>query len=169
MLCDCRPLTSGLGHISLPTQGVAPGYNILPFQGLLQLINSHHCSGAKQQYNKELFLPGSAAITRRFILPNSISLDGVTKIYSIVKIKFDGNTGSVNVYPNPIKDKINVDLGGIIEKAEVQLINMAGQTFFTNTYKNVARLTIEIPLTPGIYVMKINANDKVSTLPIIKQ
>lgn len=74
---------------------------------------------------------------------------------------------NIVVYPNPVKDILNVSFDNAINS--VSIYNMVGQQVFTKSV-NANEDTINVSgLTSGTYFVKVQAEDKVKTLKIIKE
>ncbi len=66
---------------------------------------------------------------------------------------------SLNVYPNPISDKINIDLGKTYNKVNIVVRNVIGQIVITKTYKATSLIKFEIKESPGIYFIEIRTEE----------
>ncbi len=80
----------------------------------------------------------------------------------------NGNT-AVRVYPNPVKDRLQVDLGKYKNGTDIELFNLYGKRLFhqkvtgSNAELNVSQLAT------GLYLIKIRAENMiVSTIKIVK-
>jgi hypothetical protein len=77
---------------------------------------------------------------------------------------------ALNVYPNPVHDKLNLELDNQIISS-VSIKNYLGQKVLsvtnpTNT-KSISMSTNT--LVPGMYVAEVIANGKISSIKFIKQ
>ncbi len=79
------------------------------------------------------------------------------------------NTNSINslkVYPNPATDFVNVSAGDSIDSLEV--FDLLGKSVLKETPKN-SNFNIDIThLRKGVYLLKLQAGDKLSTAKLIK-
>lgn len=67
---------------------------------------------------------------------------------------------SLNIYPNPARDLLHVDVYGLISKeAKVTLVNMLGQVVYTQQTRNKQITIITGHLTPGVYTLIYNTGD----------
>ena len=81
---------------------------------------------------------------------------------SIVETETSFN--NINIYPNPTKDKITIDLGtNVISNTSIQVIDLLGKTLLQQIVKS-SKTTINLNnYSKGIYLIKINnlSNNKV--------
>jgi hypothetical protein len=60
-----------------------------------------------------------------------------------------------NVYPNPVKEMISIELE-IIENAEYQVLNTAGKVFLSGNIYN-GSISVDVNnLATGLYVIKVS-------------
>ncbi len=66
------------------------------------------------------------------------------------------NSNSIEVYPNPVKDKLTVMLRGTVNKCDWQIINMTGQKCMEGSVRLIAgSFTINVAsLHQGLYLLK---------------
>ena len=78
-------------------------------------------------------------------------------------------TKSVLIYPNPVKDKLNIKLNGIEGTSEIIIYNINGEKIITaKTDKTYSDLDLTA-LKPGYYTIKVVNNKQVeSTVKILK-
>jgi hypothetical protein len=82
--------------------------------------------------------------------------------YSSIKVVSMNSVAAFKVFPNPAKDFVNVTLGHISDNGMVRLINLNGQSVFTQTLNNASGSTITIPvhnLAEGTYMLQILGSD----------
>ena len=73
----------------------------------------------------------------------------------------------VSIYPNPAKDILNISAGEKIDSATI--FDLTGRIVkISNPYKEVFNFNIS-DLSNGVYLVKLNAGDKESTIKFIKQ
>jgi hypothetical protein len=83
------------------------------------------------------------------------------------------NDGEINVYPNPTAQDVTVqmNLKGK-EDIEITLINLLGQTLFSESLRNqtglVQRHISLSQLTNATYILRVNTKDKVYCKKIVK-
>ncbi|HEX8331389.1 MAG TPA: T9SS type A sorting domain-containing protein, partial [Segetibacter sp.] len=94
--------------------------------------------------------------------------DGASK-FSSVRLVTVGKSLIVNVYPNPVKDKLNVSLNSSGSKpANLKLINTFGQVVHQQQLSG----TVQIDMTKyaaGMYVLQIDDGLNISTFKVQKQ
>jgi hypothetical protein len=71
------------------------------------------------------------------------------------------STSGVSVFPNPVKDVMNISIRNKeAQTLKLTLMNAAGQTIYESTQHNVQNATIHYrrpqSVKPGVYVLKIN-------------
>jgi len=101
-------------------------------------------------------------------------LGGLDVPATLVKGNDDGFVGvgqtelsGVNVYPNPARSFVNVD--GLNGQSLVKVINAAGQVVFSRS-ANSPRMTIATEgFNPGVYMLRVESNGKVSSGKFLKQ
>ena len=81
-----------------------------------------------------------------------------TWVGPILSRKLEDN---IIVYPNPLKDKININ-----KNVDINVFNSIGDMIISETNINVLDVTI---LTPGIYTLQMTYNNKIINKRIIKQ
>jgi len=65
---------------------------------------------------------------------------------------------NILVFPNPVKDKLNVGTNGILIQ-EINISNSIGQIVFTAKYDNASNAVLDLQnLSNGIYFMKVSSN-----------
>lgn len=79
----------------------------------------------------------------------------------------DFDLKNIVAYPNPVKDVLNISSDNAL--TSVSIYNIMGQQVFTKSI-NANEDTINVSgLTSGTYFVKVQAEDKVKTLKIIKE
>jgi hypothetical protein len=65
----------------------------------------------------------------------------------------------LTVYPNPVKNKLNLSFNGPSTNYKIQLINVSGQVIYQQDLKNITSGQYSIDRTstmkPGIYLLKL--------------
>ncbi len=97
-----------------------------------------------------------------------INLDGSFS-YSPIRMVQVGKGMVVNVYPNPVKDRLNI----AISKADnnpstIRLINMYGQVMMQKQVPNNSQIDVS-QLAVGTYLLQIDSNEKKEVFKIQKQ
>ncbi len=67
----------------------------------------------------------------------------------------------IKAYPNPSSNTIEIDLGGLISKVELTMVNAAGQLIKKESYTNTRIVSLNInTLESGIYCLAIQSENK---------
>ena len=105
------------------------------------------------------FTDGDAAPDRRF----NYNFDGTATTVGIDDIDLHG----LKVYPNPVKDVINMSAKNEIKN--MSILNLAGQQLFKSTV-NSSEFSYDISaLKAGIYILKVTINDSEKSFKIVKE
>jgi uncharacterized delta-60 repeat protein len=102
-------------------------------------------------------------------------VDGNYKYSKILIIKFDGQlTSSVQVFPNPVKDLLQVQLpDGLNGTIGIQIIDMQGRVIKKNNVVsdgNALNTTLDVSsLTSGVYILKAQAGNTTVTSRFTRQ
>jgi len=73
---------------------------------------------------------------------------------------------AVNIYPNPVEERIQVDIQGIaLTQLSIELLDMKGKVYSTDKFRNLAtsnyRYGKELSgLAPGIYILRMVLNEE---------
>ncbi|MBP6624573.1 MAG: T9SS type A sorting domain-containing protein [Chitinophagaceae bacterium] len=114
--------------------------------------------------------PGVYQVTLK-ITGNSCNDDSITKTIIIGPesvINLDGKN-MLNVYPNPVKDLLNISNAGLLE-FDIQIRNAMGQVVYRGKSEHAA--LIQIPTssyTQGIYFVEVASGEKVQKLKFVKE
>jgi len=77
---------------------------------------------------------------------------------------------TLNVYPNPVMNHLSLNFGQLVEKADLTILNLQGQTII---HKNIANIQIEnidvSHLNSGVYLIRIKEGDKISNTKFVKR
>ncbi|WP_412984033.1 aryl-sulfate sulfotransferase [Pontimicrobium sp. IMCC45349] len=76
----------------------------------------------------------------------------------------DFELNMASIYPNPVKDKLNVKSNQEVQKLEIY--NLLGKLVLENSNSNSLDMG---HLTPNLYLLKIHSNNTITTKKIIKQ
>ena len=75
-----------------------------------------------------------------------------------------------NIYPNPTKGKVMIELEENQSNGTLLLLNSLGKTILSKEFKNENLLTINIEEPPGVYFLKIlSKNGNHITRKILKK
>ncbi len=100
-----------------------------------------------------------------------LSSEGQLRVftYGFVDVQEHSFGTDFSVYPNPISDHFNIDLGKIHQDVSITLRNISGQLLSTMSYQNVSEIRYEIDITGGIYIAEVKSSDGASAvLKIVK-
>jgi hypothetical protein len=76
---------------------------------------------------------------------------------------------SVSLYPNPVKNKLNIQLSQNQEKIKVSIYNVLGKNLLKKEFQNSSNLEIDFNFPKGIYLSKITLkNNTTITIKLIK-
>ncbi|NND63131.1 MAG: T9SS type A sorting domain-containing protein [Flavobacteriaceae bacterium] len=75
---------------------------------------------------------------------------------------------AVSVYPNPAVDVVNIDMGQVSNKFEIEIYNTMGQKMSANLVQNKSRTSIDVSsLSTGIYYVRISEGKQDTTKKLI--
>ncbi len=106
------------------------------------------------------------------IIGNKIIHNNITNTSTLLKI--DGSTNTINVYPNPFNNKLNIEFEDAgTENIVFQLFDLSGRKLIENTVNFQGQNNTELDfsdknLTAGVYFIKAIQGDKVFTQKVIK-
>ena len=92
-------------------------------------------------------------------------VDNILVDVALANNSFTNN--SLSVYPNPVKDILNINYTENITK--IQVVNMLGQEVISKSVNNTQNQIDMSHLVQGTYLVKITSNDLVKTMKVIKQ
>lgn len=93
--------------------------------------------------------------------------------YTIAFYIIDGplRTAALNTFPNPVEDKLGIDLSGA-EVSEVVITDLNGKEYFSGSVKADASSNIDLShanMAPGIYIVKATDSNGAKVSKIIKR
>ena len=97
--------------------------------------------------------------------------DGSYEYSNVTSVEFNmSNSVSVKAYPNPTTDKINVVHQAATAGNTISILGLNGVTYNSTVVKiGDTQTTLDVSaLTPGIYIVVINQNNKRSTIKFVK-
>ena len=144
--------TIGTGNYNATTSTHAVAINGNHF--ILGAANTKRTVG-----NTDYFNAGTAYIS------GNINDLGLLEVLSVE----DNLLTSINFYPNPIQDKLNIQLSQNHENVNVSIYNVLGKKLFEKGFKNKSTIEIDFNFPKGIYLSKITVeNATTRTLKLIK-
>jgi hypothetical protein len=70
----------------------------------------------------------------------------------------DLNQGQI--FPNPIKNQLNIDLGNTYQKVSLIVYNALGQTMYDCNYDQLKSTSIDMNIPAGVYYLSIQTPTK---------
>jgi hypothetical protein len=77
---------------------------------------------------------------------------------------FSSLVKKLNVYPNPTKGKITIDLNEFTTNTKATLFNSLGQVVFSESFNNSSQISFEINSQKGLYFLQLNSNSQKSQM-----
>ena len=67
----------------------------------------------------------------------------------------NSSQNKILVYPNPTEEQITIDIGRTVAFARIHMYNILGKKVIDRYYNDANMITLSIPGSPGIYILKI--------------
>lgn len=101
----------------------------------------------------------------------SSSSTSTFEILEGIGLSSESLSGKIELYPNPVTDKLTVSLGELADIKEVSLYTMFGKlTVVSQNWVSDHRVELNLSgLLPGIYMVKVRLNDTIKVFRIIKK
>ena len=96
---------------------------------------------------------------------DNLYVDNILVDVALANNSFTNN--SLSVYPNPVKNILNINYTENITK--IQVVNMLGQEVISKLVNNTQNQIDMSQLVQGTYLVKITSNDLVKTMKVIKE
>jgi len=89
---------------------------------------------------------------------------------SITTVGLDENqfVNNVSAYPNPNNGSFTLNLGQIINRGEVQLLDLQGRMIQSITIENTQEIEMNITQNPGVYIVKLSTERGNSMIRVVK-
>ncbi|MEX0996037.1 MAG: BspA family leucine-rich repeat surface protein [Flavobacteriaceae bacterium] len=135
---------------------------------------SNNPSVTNRIFSSQNIFYGTSAIDARNILINdrgwniswdSPSGDACDLLLSTGDIDF-GN--QVIVYPNPSSQEFNLKFNKAYQQIDVEVYNVKGQKVFNQIYGNTDSIELNFQEGIGVYFLKVNADNQLSTYKLVK-
>jgi len=94
------------------------------------------------------------------VTENGCSSEASTSIHVIVSNIGINDHDSLQIYPNPVKNELNIRLNNISEQIEITIINSVGQTVYKTSIQDNGIINTEF-LNRGVYFIKIKSSEKI--------
>ncbi|MCI4669414.1 MAG: T9SS type A sorting domain-containing protein [Bacteroidia bacterium] len=111
---------------------------------------------------------GSSETTNFCVSGNSVASLGVTATttsnFSIANKKYE-----LNVYPNPVLDKLNFNYGEKDASFEARILDMSGRTIWSGKVSGGNSTLDASDFPSGVYFLQIQDNDKVKVEKFVKE
>lgn len=106
-------------------------------------------------------------------IPNSAGCDSIITIaltFDCPGSLLNNNALALSIYPNPVKDVLNIELEEHCDVLVIELYDYTGKIITRKNYKNIKQLTYRIEGPPGNYLIKLsNTEDEISVSRVIKR
>ncbi|SIR53852.1 T9SS type A sorting domain-containing protein [Chryseobacterium sp. RU33C] len=81
----------------------------------------------------------------------------------------ENNLSTIQYYPNPTKNDLNIDFEKNHKSIEINVIGINGQIITNQKFYNSKKIEIKLPKSSGIYYISLTYDDKKNTIKIIKE
>jgi len=78
-------------------------------------------------------------------------------------------TNTIKAYPNPTTGKITIELIDIQKELVVELVNIAGQTVFTESYSQTDKIDLNLVAPSGVYFVHVTSANRSAVIKLIKK
>lgn len=98
----------------------------------------------------------------------ALAISGVESALSTVDMALNN---SVRIFPNPVNDKLNIQIDKNLSNVQIKVFDMMGQTAYLNKFnslKNTESIDLK-HLAPGVYMVYIKSDEGTMTKKIIKK
>lgn len=73
------------------------------------------------------------------------------------------------LYPNPVNDRVNIEVHGTFDKAGIYIFDLQGKLMFSKETISSKNVLVDMSkYTSGTYLIKVISNDKITTKKVIK-
>ena len=82
---------------------------------------------------------------------------GIYKVNLVTSVNQINENEDFSIYPNPVTDRLNINLNNIQKNIYVKLIDLSGQIILSETYNNTSYINIDIEkFEKGVYFIEVN-------------
>ncbi|MDD4992395.1 MAG: autotransporter-associated beta strand repeat-containing protein [Paludibacter sp.] len=75
-----------------------------------------------------------------------------------------------NVYPNPFKKDLRVQLGQSVDEVQISVVSVIGDIVYSNKFSNTNQVRMNLDnLVKGVYLLQVKVGDNISTQKIVKE
>lgn len=76
----------------------------------------------------------------------------------------------LQIYPNPVKDKLHIDLNGAFSSFRITISDVSGQMMYASDHKNEQLLTVDVSeFKSGIYLVTLIGDNKSAVMKVMKE
>jgi len=96
----------------------------------------------------------------------------ISSCYEVTITGINENTfgSELVVYPNPVTELLNIDLGERYNEIFIRVLNLAGKEVLNKSFKQQQLIELELNNIPdGLYFINIKTEDKYSTIKVVKK
>ncbi|MCP4439015.1 MAG: T9SS type A sorting domain-containing protein [Aureispira sp.] len=127
---------------------------------------------------------GTIGLAANYQLPDNLPINGWnyyrlrypteqgTEEYSSIRaLHFGEPTIVISLYPNPVRDKLQLGFSEPLEDVKIKVLNALGQRLMDNVLSgSTIETTISVEhLATGVYIIQVNANNQVYTRRWVKK
>lgn len=88
----------------------------------------------------------------------------------VVGIKNEINNSVTQIYPNPTRDNLTINLDNYYQDIDLQLLSFSGQILKKQTFNNTNSISLNIENFPsGLYFIRLMMNDTITIRKIVRQ
>jgi len=145
-LSSSMTVTSNITDIAFTTINILPGVSIVALGSGTLFLAIANCGGN--------YTPRSSS--------------DITELPAEQTKLTDNFNSNIQIYPNPVNDKITIDMVDVTENTTVTIINFAGQTIYSNNITDSKTIIDLSSYSPGIYMAKIVSNGTSKTIKLVK-
>lgn len=128
-------------------------------------------NGNSTEINTYSFVDNQPINGKNYYRLRQVDLDGNFEIHPIIEFSIEKYLSDLNIVPNPVYHHLNINFEKIINQTVyINIINTNGQTVYSNQF-NVSNDLLKIDasnLSSGIYFIKIQSNEEITTKRFIK-
>jgi len=145
-----------------------PDANIDDFFGYDVTISGDFAAvGARQQDEDAMGLNSMSDAGAAYIFdvnePNTLP---PINTLSVLENDFEAD---IKAYPNPIENRLNIDLKQIRNDIVISIYNVLGQQVLSKNYRDEESVSLDLKQPKGVYILKVTVDSKyTSTFKIIK-
>nr|WP_039452010.1 T9SS type A sorting domain-containing protein [Pedobacter glucosidilyticus] len=127
--------------------------------------------GNSSQENRYGFIDGYPSLGTNYYLLVQYDTDGTRKELGLRSVKVALKAKEIQIYPNPTKGSININLAGSSSYEKLELIDLTGKILLSKSIsKEESIISFDMSnLASGIYQIRLSGEGKLLSKQIIKQ